>query len=83
MLLTTCCLLLVVAGCIDGEWCCGRIEWVVLRVVALLLISWQLVVVFVAVLGGCCVDDGLVLLVMSLLFPLCLPASYSSTCCWG
>ena len=27
-----------------------------LGVVALLLISWELMVVFVAVLGGCCVD---------------------------
>ena len=54
--------------------------WVVLGVAALLLISWELMVVFVAMLGGCCVDEGLV---MSLLFPLCRPASYSSTCCLG
>ena len=55
----------------------------VLGVAALLLISWELMVVFVAMLGGCCVDDGLVLIVMSLLFPLCRPAGYSSTCCLG
>ena len=41
MMWTTCCLLLVVAGCIDGECCCGGIGRVVLGVVALLLISWE------------------------------------------
>ena len=38
------------------EW--SGVEWsgVVLRVAELLLISWELMVVFVAMLGGCCVD---------------------------
>ena len=59
MLRTACCLLLVVAGCIDGEWSCGGIGRVVLGVVALLLISWELVVIFVAMLScGCWMLPG-------------------------
>ena len=54
MMWTTCCLLLVVAGCIDGECCCGGIGRVVLGVAALLLVSCELMVVFVAMLDcGC------------------------------
>ena len=44
MVWATFCLLLVVAGCVDG----------VVGVAALLLVSWELMVVFVAMLGcGC------------------------------